>query len=75
MTCRDVTAFLADYVSGALAPEVLSTFETHMAICANCRAFIAQYRLTLAAHQRAADPLTDIPDDLVRAIVASVRKP
>jgi predicted anti-sigma-YlaC factor YlaD len=73
MTCRDVTAFLADYVAAELAPDVLARFEAHLKRCANCRAYLAQYQITVAASRQTTDTSAEIPDDLVRAIMASIR--
>jgi anti-sigma factor RsiW len=79
MTCREVTEFLMDYLDGSLTPDVRTAFEGHLAICANCRAYLQQYTMTLeAAHAAFADE-TDaevaIPEELTTAILASLARP
>jgi hypothetical protein len=76
VTCRDLTDFLASYLGDDLAPDIRSTFDRHLAACANCQRFLKQYEQTLTAGQRAfvLDDETPIPDDLVRAILNSLRQ-
>ena len=74
MTCRDATDFLVDYVAGELDKPVLETFERHLAACPNCREFLVEYRATIRACRGAyKDDVagTPLPDDLVKAILAS----
>lgn len=76
MTCRDLTDFLAAYVGNDLAPDVRSTFERHLAACPNCQRFLTQYERTMSAGRTAFALLEDgpVPDDLVRAILSSLRE-
>ena len=73
MTCRDFADFLVSYADGALAPAVRATFDGHVAICPDCAAYLAQYLDTIAAAPEAFrdDSLLDVPEDLVRAILAT----
>ena len=48
MTCRDAIAMLADFLEQTLSPELLASFEAHLADCAPCRAYLATYRKTVA---------------------------
>jgi anti-sigma factor RsiW len=78
MTCREATDFLMDYVAGDLAVEVRIHFTTHLTGCSPCHEFLAQYLNTIEAGRRAcksldAEAAIELPDDLVRAIVASIR--
>jgi predicted anti-sigma-YlaC factor YlaD len=76
MTCRELTDFLCDYLTGELPDHVSGTFEGHLRQCGDCREFLAQYRCTAAAGGRAfADPAARpaLPEDLVSAILAAVR--
>lgn len=75
MTCREVADFLMDYVAGDLAPEVRVEFERHLDRCGNCREFLREYRVTMAA-STAAWPEEDVtpPEELVEAIVAALRQ-
>ena len=74
LTCREMVDFLSDYVEGVLPPEVRAAFEAHLAVCPDCVAYLGGFRETLRlARDCAADgPIpADVPEDLVRAIVAA----
>jgi len=76
MTCRDVAEFLADFLDKALAPEVAAAFEQHLRACPACRDYLHAYRSTVRAARAAwpatpDDKLADVPEELVRAILAS----
>ena len=76
MTCRECSEFLADYLSDDLPPEVRRIFERHLTLCPNCVTYLDQYRAVIDASRAACagDQGTveiDIPDDLVRAILAA----
>jgi anti-sigma factor RsiW len=75
MTCRDLTGFLAAYVAHDLASDVQTTFERHLTLCVNCRRFLQQYEQTVAAGRAAfgQDDDAPVPDELVRAILSSIR--
>jgi anti-sigma factor RsiW len=75
MTCRDVTDFLDAFVANDLAPEVRGTFERHLGGCVNCQHFLQQYEQTVAAGKCACDnEHVEIPEDLVKAILAAIRE-
>ena len=48
LTCRDVIARLADYVDAALDLLMHARVTVHLALCAQCRAYLATYRRTIA---------------------------
>lgn len=79
LTCREVTDFLMDYVSGDLPLWTRAKFEFHLQICSNCRTYLQSYRDTIALGKAAFDdPETpagaaDVPEDLVKAILAARR--
>ncbi len=75
MNCREIAGFLHDYDAGELEPDVLADFERHLAACANCDAYLRQYRETIArarAEGEQAEP--EIPDDLVQAVLKTIRE-
>jgi anti-sigma factor RsiW len=79
VTCREFAEFIGEYLSGELPSDVTAQFERHMSRCANCDAYLANYRMTIDLGRQAfaddeADLPTDVPDDLVNAILASRRK-
>ena len=79
MTCREIADFLADYVSGVLADDVRTAFDRHLAVCPNCQAYLATYRVTIDAGRQAfatpdADARDKVPADLIDAIMSVLRK-
>ncbi len=75
LPCREIIAFLADYLDGALALETRSEFDRHLAVCPSCVAYLASYRDTIRMAKAASIDADagDPPEELVKAIVASVR--
>ena len=76
MTCRQLTTFIADYLSDELEPAVRGAFEHHLSICPNCVQYVADYERTMALGKIAfvddAVP-ADVPEELVAAILAARR--
>jgi anti-sigma factor RsiW len=75
-TCRDLTAFLAEYVGGELDAAIRDNFEAHIARCPDCVVFIAQYRRTIQVSHAAFDEVQHepLPEGLVKAIVQAMKK-
>jgi anti-sigma factor RsiW len=75
MTCRELTEFLGDYVSGDLPQAQRTIFEEHLGECQDCVAYLRSYETTVrlgkAAYQEAATQA--VPEALVRAILAARR--
>ncbi|MGE5812893.1 MAG: anti-sigma factor family protein [Acidobacteriota bacterium] len=76
MTCREFTDFMMDYTSGELSAESRAAFEYHLGLCINCRRYLASYRETVKLGKRAfedddANVPSEVPDELVRAILAA----
>jgi anti-sigma factor RsiW len=72
MTCRELTEFLDDYVAGALAAERRAVFDGHLAVCPDCRNYLASYRRTIGLVKRAEQGVPrDVPEALVRAVLAA----
>ena len=75
MTCKEILEFLGDYIAGELPPEQVALFERHLEICSSCRAYLASYRETIRLARAAATApelrVEDVPEDLVKAILAS----
>lgn len=76
MKCRELAEFLMDYVSGELPAENRAHFELHLTRCRNCHEYLEQYESTIKAGKiacgEASDELPDgVPDDLVKAVLAS----
>ena len=80
MTCREFSDFIDDYLTGALPTDVLAAFEVHIAVCANCVRFLAQYRDSMALGRMAFTALDseltgDVPEDVIAAILAARQSP
>ena len=78
MTCRKFADFMMDYLSNELAGESRRQFEYHLSRCVNCRKYLRSYEETVKLGKRAFDDEdsalpADVPDDLVKAILAARR--
>lgn len=49
MTCQQLVELVSDYLEDRLAPEERESFEDHLALCADCREYVEQMRVTLRA--------------------------
>jgi anti-sigma factor RsiW len=49
VTCEQVVGFIAEYLTGALAPETRAAFEAHLQGCEHCIAFLNTYQQTITA--------------------------
>jgi predicted anti-sigma-YlaC factor YlaD len=72
MTCRDACSYLPEHLAGDMPADMVDEFDAHHAECANCRAFLDQYRQAIQLGREALQNglATDVPEDLVRAIMA-----
>jgi anti-sigma factor RsiW len=46
-TCREETAFLDRYLSSGLNERQRARFESHLAMCGDCVAFLKTYKATI----------------------------
>ncbi len=79
MKCRELADFLMDYVGGELPAEVRETFEQHLTKCHNCHEYLVEYEGAVRAGKIActsadAEVPDDVPEDLVKAIMAALEK-
>jgi anti-sigma factor RsiW len=75
MTCRELVAFLMEYLSGGLPDTDRAAFEEHLAECDACVAYLKSYeetvRLGKAAFMDLDNPVPDeVPEELVHAILS-----
>jgi predicted anti-sigma-YlaC factor YlaD len=47
LTCRELVELVTDYLEGALSPVDHARFESHVAGCEGCTAYLEQMRATL----------------------------
>lgn len=76
ITCDEFEAFMAEYFEGELSTAQRQTFDLHLKVCEDCRAYLKAYRNTIAlgrtAFTRGDAPVPeDMPKDLVSAILAA----
>ena len=78
MTCRELIDFLMDYLEGELSEAQRQAFEHHLSRCPDCVAYLAAYKDTIQLGKQAfaeqdGDVPEEVPEELVRAILASRR--
>jgi anti-sigma factor RsiW len=75
LTCRDLIEFLAGYLDGELDPACRERFDSHLAICPDCRRYLETYRETAriasVAYEDDGAPPPEVPEPLIRAILAA----
>ncbi len=77
MTCKDLIDFLMSYLDGELPEKETRQFEDHLGICVNCESYLESYKETVRLGKMICQPNealpTDIPEDLVAAILEARR--
>jgi anti-sigma factor RsiW len=76
MRCREFVEFLMGYLDDELDPEPRRVFEQHMQMCPPCGVYLDTYRDTIrlgkfACNEDAGGVPDDVPDELIRAILAA----
>lgn len=79
MTCRELADFIVGYLERELPADVQAAFDGHLQRCPNCRAYLSAYRSTIELGRRAfedddADVPADVPEELVKSILAARRR-
>lgn len=80
ITCREFVEFLDDYVSRVLPEAARMAFDAHLAACPSCVAYMKTYQATVRAGRAVLTPRetpvpADVPEELVRAVLAACRRP
>ncbi len=77
MTCKELIAFLMDYLDGDLPDEEMRHFDEHIGICPECTDYLESYKETVRVGKMICQPdgglPADIPEDLVTTILAARR--
>lgn len=72
ITCEEFEDFILDYLEGGLTGRQRFVFEAHLKICAECRAYLTEYRRAMSMIDAQRDaPACEVPEDLVTAILAA----
>jgi anti-sigma factor RsiW len=77
MTCRELIEFLMAYLDGELPPEERARFDEHLAECPACVDYLRTYQQTIRLEKAACaeEPdCKDVPEELIRAILAARRE-
>ena len=78
MTCSEFTEFLDRYIDGDLPPEEAREFERHLGVCRECVRYLDTYKRAVELGKDAfggagKELPEDVPEDLIRAILAARR--
>jgi anti-sigma factor RsiW len=71
IVCMSGVELLMEYMEGALAPDVRTAIDAHVAGCPRCVAFIASYRETPRILRDAT--AREMPADLQVSLLAALR--
>jgi anti-sigma factor RsiW len=73
LACQSVIDLLGDWVADELTAQRRVAVSAHLAGCATCRDYLGDYRKTIALAKAAYadDEPDELPDELVRAILAA----
>ena len=78
MRCEEFVEFLWQYFEDDLDPRERETFDQHLARCPHCTRYLDSYRRTIALGKDAlagAEPgapvPSDVPEELIAAILAA----
>jgi anti-sigma factor RsiW len=75
ITCRELIQFLDDYHEANQPADVRARFEAHLAVCADCRRYLATYRETIGLARASCadeDSLQGVPPVLVNAVLKAL---
>ena len=77
MTCQEILDFLMAYLDGELPGEQTVLFEEHLGACPACIDYLNTYQETIRLGRDACAeddaPCKEVPEELVRAILAARR--
>ncbi len=78
LNCEQLEGFVVDYLENSLPVEQHEEFVKHLGQCPDCEQYIKNYqttiRLTQSVFEEERDCAEDMPEALVRAILASRQK-
>ena len=76
ITCAEFEEFILAYLDGELSTRQRRIFEFHLAVCRECRDYLATYRSAMTITRdvldiQTAETLSNVPEDLVSAVLAA----
>lgn len=76
ITCVEFEEFILAYLDDELSTRQRRIFEFHLAVCRECRDYLAAYRTAMMVTGEVLDTqtvetLADVPEDLVGAVLAA----
>ena len=71
ISCRELISFLLEYLEGTLSQHERARFERHLAVCDSCVAYLRTYETTIRLEKLAAIEESDVPEELVAAVLGS----
>jgi len=79
INCGEFEEFILDYLEDTLPSGKKAIFELHIKLCRECKEYLAAYSASMELGKRkfaddAAQLPTEIPEDLVTAILAACEK-
>ena len=66
LACQELVELVTDYLEGALTPDLLEAFRTHISECGNCAEYLHQMRRTIDLGRLTGaegGEVTDVPPD------------
>jgi anti-sigma factor (TIGR02949 family) len=77
LTCRELLDFLMAYLDGELGSRERERFDRHLEVCPDCVRYLETYRETIRLERLCREPDApvpgDVPEELVRAVLAARR--
>lgn len=80
VTCREFIDCLDAYLDGTLVPTRRAVLEEHLAACTHCRAYLNEYRATVALARSLGKPAesvvnhTQAPPTVLEAVHRAIAK-
>lgn len=71
LTCRDITEIVTDYVEGRMGVWDRLRFQLHIGMCAACREYVRQMKITRAVVGHVHAP--PIPDEVKEELIKRFR--
>jgi anti-sigma factor RsiW len=72
LTCRELVELVTAYLDGVMANDERDRFDSHLAECAGCAAYLDQMRHTIAATGMLAEG--DLSDEAASALLTAFRR-